>query len=193
MLPRWEQWQWRGAPYSPRPQHYWDLTIRLFSVISRTLVEWGGYYPSAEVQSVYSTASADWATERLCHIHIVCMCMHMECIHVRVYVCLSIFVHAHASVALCVCVRLRERERVCVCVCVNVCTRERNTEWERMNVCVCVCVCVCVLFEKQYFCACARALLSICESAWRCCTYVGIYLLPCKWKMNFKSVPLIRC
>ena len=33
-----EQWQWRGALYSPKPQHYWDLNIRLFSVISRTLV-----------------------------------------------------------------------------------------------------------------------------------------------------------
>ena len=34
----WEQWQWRGALYSPRPKHYWDLTIRLFSVITRTLI-----------------------------------------------------------------------------------------------------------------------------------------------------------
>ena len=34
----WEQWQWRDTHYSPNPQHYWDLTIRLFSVISRTLI-----------------------------------------------------------------------------------------------------------------------------------------------------------
>ena len=34
--------------------------MRLFSVISRTLVG-GGSYPSAEKQSVYSTAPADWA------------------------------------------------------------------------------------------------------------------------------------
>ena len=27
-----------STPYSPRPQHCWNLTIRLFSVISRTLV-----------------------------------------------------------------------------------------------------------------------------------------------------------
>ena len=33
------------------------LNIRLFSVLSRTLI--GGSYPSAEVQSVYSTAPAD--------------------------------------------------------------------------------------------------------------------------------------
>ena len=26
----------------PKPQHYWDLTIRLFSVISRTLIGGGG-------------------------------------------------------------------------------------------------------------------------------------------------------
>ena len=34
-----EQWQWRGTQYSPKLQD-WSLTIRLFSVISRTLV-WG--------------------------------------------------------------------------------------------------------------------------------------------------------
>ena len=56
----WEQWQWRGTPHSPKLQHCWNLTIRLFSVISRTLVG-GGSYPSAEKQSVYSTAPADWA------------------------------------------------------------------------------------------------------------------------------------
>ena len=54
----WEQLQWRGAPYSPRSQHYWDLTIRLFSVISGYSLEVGSY-PSAEVQSVYYTALAD--------------------------------------------------------------------------------------------------------------------------------------
>ena len=58
----WERWQWRGTPHSPKLQHYWNLTIRLFSVISRTLVGGGGY-PSAEVQSVYSTAPADWAKQ----------------------------------------------------------------------------------------------------------------------------------
>ena len=41
MLPEWawERWQWRGTPHSPKLQRYWSLTIRLFSVISRTLVE----------------------------------------------------------------------------------------------------------------------------------------------------------
>ena len=52
----------KGCPYSPTPQHYWDLTISLFNVISRTfVVVVGGLYPSAEVQSVYSTAPANWA------------------------------------------------------------------------------------------------------------------------------------
>ena len=35
------------------------FTIRLFSVISRTLI--GESYPSAEKQSVYSTAPTNWA------------------------------------------------------------------------------------------------------------------------------------
>ena len=43
-------------PHSPMLLHYWNLTIRLFSIISTTLVE-GGSYPSAEMQSVYSTAA----------------------------------------------------------------------------------------------------------------------------------------
>ena len=39
--PEWtcEQWQWRGNLHSPKLQHYWNLTIRLFSVIPRTLME----------------------------------------------------------------------------------------------------------------------------------------------------------
>ena len=44
-------------------QHYWNLTIRLFSFISRTLVGGGGLTPSAEKLLVYSTAQADWARE----------------------------------------------------------------------------------------------------------------------------------
>ena len=38
MLPFWEQLQWRGALHSPKLQHHWNLTIRSFCVISRTLV-----------------------------------------------------------------------------------------------------------------------------------------------------------
>ena len=45
--------------HSPKLQHYWNLNIRLFSVICRTFV--GGWsYPSAEMQSVYSITPADW-------------------------------------------------------------------------------------------------------------------------------------
>ena len=39
-----EQWQWRGTPHFPKLQHWWNFTIRLFSVISRTLVR-GGLTP----------------------------------------------------------------------------------------------------------------------------------------------------
>ena len=38
-----------------KPQYHWNLTIRLFNVISGTLVG-GGSYSSAKVQSVYSIA-----------------------------------------------------------------------------------------------------------------------------------------
>ena len=35
----------KGYNAFPKLQHYWNLTIRLFSVISRTLVEGGGLTP----------------------------------------------------------------------------------------------------------------------------------------------------
>ena len=58
----WKRWQWRGTTYSPKFQYYRNLTIRLFRVISRTLVGiCGGSYSSAEKQSVYSTALDDRA------------------------------------------------------------------------------------------------------------------------------------
>ena len=41
----WEQWQWRVTPHSPKLQHYCNLTIRLFSFISRTLVGCRGLTP----------------------------------------------------------------------------------------------------------------------------------------------------
>ena len=37
-------WQWKGTLHSPKLLHYWNLTIRLLSVISRTLVGRGGSY-----------------------------------------------------------------------------------------------------------------------------------------------------
>ena len=48
---------------SPKLQHHWSLTIRSFSVLSRTLIE--GSYSSAEEHVVYSTAPADWAIRRI--------------------------------------------------------------------------------------------------------------------------------
>ena len=64
MLPQWTwEWrQWRGTPHSPKLQHCWNLTIRLFCFIPRTLIV-GGSYPSAEKQSVYFTAPANWAID----------------------------------------------------------------------------------------------------------------------------------
>ena len=47
--------------HSPKPQQYWNISIRLFSDIFRTLI--GRVLPSAEMQSVYSTTSADWTRQ----------------------------------------------------------------------------------------------------------------------------------
>ena len=35
----WMRWQWRCTPHSPKLQHHWNLTIRLFSVIFGSLVD----------------------------------------------------------------------------------------------------------------------------------------------------------
>ena len=47
MLPlrAWGWWQWRSTLQSPKLQHYWSLTTRLFSVISRTLIVCGDLAP----------------------------------------------------------------------------------------------------------------------------------------------------
>ena len=68
VLPRWARvdlgaMAMKGCFHSPKPRHYWNLTIRLFSVIPRTLI--GGPYNSAEVKPVYSTAQADWAEKNM--------------------------------------------------------------------------------------------------------------------------------
>ena len=46
-----EQWQWRGTPHFPKLQDHWNLTIRLFSVISRTLI--GGCLTSLQRSSQF--------------------------------------------------------------------------------------------------------------------------------------------
>ena len=47
----------RATLHSPKLQHYWSFTIRLFSVISGHSL--GESFPSAEMQSVYSTVPDD--------------------------------------------------------------------------------------------------------------------------------------
>ena len=54
----WGRLQWRGAPHSSKLQYHWKFTLRLFSVIYRTLL--GLSYLSAELTLVYSTAPTDW-------------------------------------------------------------------------------------------------------------------------------------
>ena len=62
----WEWWQWRGTLHSPKLQHCLNLTIRLFSVISRPLV--GGVFPlSREEVSVFYCSSrlGKWFDEKI--------------------------------------------------------------------------------------------------------------------------------
>ena len=50
-------WQWRGTPHSPKLQHYWNLTIRLSSVISRTLIGVGVLHLCRKAVSVFYSPS----------------------------------------------------------------------------------------------------------------------------------------
>ena len=62
----WQQWKWRGTPHSPKPQHYWGLTIRLFSVISRALIKLGGFlHMCRNAVSVFSSLN------QLCYITVM--------------------------------------------------------------------------------------------------------------------------
>ena len=79
----WERWQGSGTLHFSKPQHYCNFTIRLFSVISRTLMG-GGSYPTVEKQSVYSTALADW-TNRM-----KMTCMQPQIKHRQLY---SVLMH----------------------------------------------------------------------------------------------------
>ena len=47
----WEQWQWRGT------LHYWNLTVRLFSVISRKLIGEGFLLLCRDAVSVFYSPS----------------------------------------------------------------------------------------------------------------------------------------
>ena len=54
--------------YSPQLQHYWSLTIRLFSVISRALVGWGALLLCIEAVAVFCNPSRlDQALRELHH------------------------------------------------------------------------------------------------------------------------------
>ena len=53
----WEWCWWRDAPHSPKLQYCWNSPSDCL-VLYRLV----GVLPSAEVQSVYSTAPAEWAT-----------------------------------------------------------------------------------------------------------------------------------
>ena len=52
------------ALHSLKLHDYWNLIIRMFSIITEHSVGRGSD-PSAEKQTVYSTATADWATEEM--------------------------------------------------------------------------------------------------------------------------------
>ena len=53
----WERWQWRGTLHFPNLHHYWNLTMRLLSVIYKTL--FGGVLHLCREAVMYSTVPTD--------------------------------------------------------------------------------------------------------------------------------------
>ena len=56
----WERWQWRSTPHFPKLQHYWSLTIRLFSVIFRVLIEKGLTPPQRNSWCILQPQPTGW-------------------------------------------------------------------------------------------------------------------------------------
>ena len=103
----WEQWQWRGVPHSRKLQHDWNLTIRSFIVISKTLIG-GGVLRLCRGQSNYSTAPADWKKYvYLCIYNYIYIYMYMYIyiyiyisVYIYTYVCTYIHFHIHTYIYL---------------------------------------------------------------------------------------------
>ena len=78
----------RGTPHSPKLQHYWNFTIRLFSVISWTLI--GGVLPLCrEAISVFYSPS------RLGNILLEELCiMQVATLHTYIYIYIYIYIYA---------------------------------------------------------------------------------------------------
>ena len=83
----WERWQWSGTQHSPKLHYYWNLTIRPFGFISRTLVR-------GRVLPLYRGAvCVCWAMYMSVNAH-VCWSVYK-----RMYVCMRRFqilnIHKH--------------------------------------------------------------------------------------------------
>ena len=98
----------KGYSHSSKLQHYRNVTIRLFSVISKTLVGQGSY-PSAEKQSVYSAATADCAN---IYIYIYTHIYTHTHIYIYTHTYIYIYIYTHTYIYMCVCVCVYE----CVCI-----------------------------------------------------------------------------
>ena len=138
------------------------LCIAQNSIITRTspsdCLMGEGYYPSVEMQSVYSTALADWENFCACVYEWVCVCVCMclcECVCVSVYMCKRMCMRVRTYVCMHVCVTVCAFVYKCAYlgVCVHVC--------EYAYMCVCVCACACVLVCESV-CACVRACVWVC-------------------------------
>ena len=140
---------------------------------------WVGSYPSLEVQSVYSTPAADWASQ-ICVCVCVCVraCVNCACLHVflnvvymYLYMCWCVYLLVHMCVSwIFACVR-------CVCMCVL-----RVFPCEFVGVGSCEVLRVVSAFFMYYFvyrcCVCWQTLCFECVCM---CVYVCVCVCVCVW------------
>ena len=84
MLPlrTWERWQLSGTPHSPKLQYCWSLTIRLFSVIKRSLVGEGVSLPYRDAVGVFCCSR--WLGQCCLYLS-VCVYICLAMIHIQLY------------------------------------------------------------------------------------------------------------
>ena len=132
----WEWWQWRGTLHSPKLQHFWRFTIRLFIVITRTLVEGGGRTPLQRCsRCILQPQPTGQVFVRVC----IYIYIYIKWIWILIWIFSFYNIRAVRLTATLELSALTIYINIYMCVCVCV------------RVCVCVCLPCANLIHKKYF------------------------------------------
>ena len=113
-----KRWEWKGTPYSPKLLHYWSFTIKLFSVISRTLIGKG------ILLLCWVAVGAFLSPRRL-----------GKCMHVYIYAYAHVYIHTHRHIYINLYIFIYPEKLIYTCIHIYI-----YIYIYIYNVCVCVCV-----------------------------------------------------